>query len=460
MAAVSGPAATIAAVATAPGRGAVAIVRISGDAAWSIVRALAPDLPERPDPHRATVRWLRDGGERLDQALVLPFVAPRSFTGEDVVELHCHGGPAVVGRVLDAVLARGARPAAPGEFTRRAVERGRLDLLQAEAIAALVEAQGDAARRLALDHLDGALSRHLQPLREALVELQVHVEAAIDFSLEEHVYTITGEEIAARAAPIRGGLQALLATWSEGRMRAEGVRVGLVGLPNAGKSTLLNHLLGEERALVTDEPGTTRDWLEEGLQLDGVAYRVVDTAGLRETTDRVEALGVERARGRAAACDVLLVVVDAALPGDWWSEVSELVASRPWGLVWNKVDVVGARVAPPVVDLGGVGEVSCSLRTGEGTAGLRSLLRVLGERAGLRGEGGEGVVITRARHRVALQDALDALGRAVDAACSEVALECVALDLRLALDAVGSLTGAVTSEEILQRIFGSFCVGK
>ncbi len=446
---------TIVALATPVGEGAIAVVRLSGAQAFAIAGTIAR-LGAAPASHRAVLRTLRDGDDVLDQALVIPFVGPASATGEDVVELHCHGGRVTPRRVVDALVRAGARPAEPGEFTRRALARGRLDLLQVEAIADVIHAQSEAGHRLAQQHLAGELSAYIDAAKAQLVELLTLVEAAIDFADEEDVDVIAPAEVARRAVDVIGALDALLGTWNTGRLRHDGVRVAIVGAPNAGKSTLLNHLLGHDRALVTDVPGTTRDWLEEGWSLDGQLFRLVDTAGLRDTVDRVEALGVERARQIVDEADVAVVVVDATAPA-LDAALVEALRGRPWALVCNKCDLA----APAAADLGrgAVGRVDLSLRTGVGCDGLDDMLRALASAAGIAdGEGG--VAITRARHHVELLTAREALETAREGATIGVEHELMALDLRAALDALGRLTGAVTSDDVLRRILSDFCIGK
>lgn len=447
---------TIAALATAPGAAALGVIRVSGPAAFDVVRAIWPALGDPPESHRARVARLRDGNELLDEALVLPFVAPRSFTGEHVVELHCHGGPVTLQRVLDAVLRQGAKPADAGAFSRQALQNGKLDLVQVEAIADLVHAESTSAQRLALDHLAGRLSAAIDGAKEELTALVALVEAAIDFSLEEHVYSLPAAEIVERATPVRDAVAALLATYDDGRLRADGVRVAIVGRPNAGKSTLLNHLLGEDRALVTDIAGTTRDYLEEAVVLDGVRYHLVDTAGLRATEDAVEALGIERARAQMARADAALLVADASEP-DAALELRAELGALPHAVLWNKVDLLPGGTAQPLPEVGRSHRVS--LRTGEGVETLPELLRALAGEAGLDA-GRASVLIHRARHRELLQEAEAALERALTAAEAELGHELVAVDLQEALVALGGLTGAVTSDDVLARIFSDFCIGK
>lgn len=447
---------TIAAIATPSGEGAIGVIRLSGPQAVAIVRQLA-SLPAAVESHRALLRTLRREGDVLDQALVLPFLAPASFTGEDVVELHCHGGRVTLGRVLDACLAAGAVPAEPGEFSRRAMLNGKLDLVQVEAIADIIHAESEAAHRLAQSHLAGRLSQAIDDAKESLAELVTLVEAAIDFSLEEHVYSISASSIVERLARPLGVIRALLATYDAGRMQADGVRVAIVGRPNAGKSTLLNHLLGEERAIVTDVAGTTRDTIEESITLNGVRYVLVDTAGVRDTSDTVEAIGVDRARSAARSADVLVWVEDAATERGSLEELLGGTPPQPVVHVRNKVDLAPHTVdapAPPSPF-----RLDMSLKTGAGVDGIESALQGAAEAAGLAPRS-ESVLLSRARHRSLLEQALEALERAEGAAASELGHELVALDLRGGLDALGELTGAVTSDAVLNRIFGDFCIGK
>lgn len=443
---------TIVALSTPPGEGALGVIRCTGPRAVEVLSCLA-SFPQPPEDRRAYLRQLRDGDDILDEVVVVVFYGPRSFTGEDTVEISCHGGRITLQRVLDAMMARGARPAEPGEFSRRALENGRLDLVQVEAIADIIHAESVEAQKLAQSHLAGRLSAALDAIRAPLFELVVLVEAAIDFSLEEHVYTITPAEIAERAAPISAAMEALLSTYDDGRLRHDGVKLAIVGPPNAGKSSLLNHLLAEERAIVTDIAGTTRDYIEEACTIGGVHFRLIDTAGIRQTADRVEAIGVEHARRLAQSADVVLVVGDASKP-DELEPLFEELQGRAYGVLWNKTDLATPPVAAQAVAQGGV-----SLRTGEGVDALEPLLLALASDAGYQSAGGS-VLIARARHRDTLTEARDALQTAVNAAMMGLDHTFIALDLRASLDAIASMTGAITSDDILNRIFSGFCVGK
>ena len=468
------PRETIAAIATPAGEGAIGVVRISGPRALHVAHALA-GVPLDAASHRVHVRTLRHDGDVLDEAVVLTFRGPRSFTGEDVVELQCHGGSITLRRVLDAVLAQpGVHAAEPGAFSRQALLNGRLDLVQVEAIADIIHARSVAAQRLAQQHLAGRLSRDLAVIRERLFRVVTLVEAAIDFALEEDVYSISPAEIAAELAPALDGLRTLLATWDAGRLRHEGVRVAIVGRPNAGKSSLLNHLLGEDRALVTEIEGTTRDYLEEACELAGVRFVLVDTAGIRVTDDRVEALGVERARALAARADVVLLVADARDPAAAAALARELHVAVG-GVLWNKRDLVPAAAA---VDGGAATalpslpdplslpptwrdapQAHVSLLTGEAVELIPELLTQLADRAGYR-HTEETVLLSRARHRDTVAAAVASLERAIGAADAGMDHTFVALDLRAGLQSVASLTGAVTDDDILNAIFSDFCIGK
>lgn len=445
---------TIVALSTPPGEGALGVIRCTGPRAVEFLRTLA-SFASPPEDRRAYLRRLHFQEELLDEVVAVVFYGPRSFTGEDTVELSCHGGRITLQRVLDALFALGARPAEAGEFSRRALENGRLDLVQVEAIADIIHAESVEAQKLAQSHLSGRLSEALQAIRDPLFELVVFVEAAIDFALEEHVYTISAEEIAERAAPIEAAIEDLLATYDDGRLRHEGVRLAIVGPPNAGKSSLLNHLLKEERAIVTDIAGTTRDYIEESASIRGVHFRLVDTAGIRDTGDRVEAIGVEHSRRLAQSADVVLVVGDASQPESLHTIIEEL-EERPFGILWNKMDLVSH--APP--DRDGRQSAAVSLQTGAGLDALEDLLMSLAAEAGYLSTKGS-VLITRARHRDTLNEALSSLRAAVDAGLiGGLDHSFIALDLRAALDAIATMTGAITSDDILNTIFAGFCVGK
>lgn len=437
---------TIVAVATPPGIGAVGVVRLSGRDAVAIADVVAPGVAACP-PRRASVRRVMDGAVVVDEVVAIVFRGPASFTGEDVVELQGHGGTVTLDWIVERCVDAGARPAEAGEFTRRAVLNGRLDLVRAEAIADVIHARDRAGHRLAQAHLAGALSRRVDGLKDALAAVLVQLEAAIDFSLEEHVYSVSPSDVADGLAPVFDGLTALLDGADDGRLRHDGVRVALTGPPNAGKSTLLNALLGDDRAIVTPIAGTTRDVVTGEVVVGGIRYVLSDTAGLRETDDPVERIGVERARSAVDAADIVLDVrraPDGAAPMPAYA--------CPSVRVWTHVDVQDAPTAPEDA-------VACAVPTGAGVDALRAALTRLAREAGLR-DGGEGAVLTRARHRAEVRDAHGCIERAIEAAEAGFEHELIAHDVRLALDALGRLTGAITSDDVLARVFDGFCIGK
>ena len=456
----------IAAVATALGPGAVAIVRLSGPEAVAIASRLfrtprgAPPrtpLADRPS-HRVHHGWLVDpaSGERLDEALVLVMRGPRSFTGEDVVELQTHGGQAA-GAVLGACLREGARLAAPGEFTKRAFLHGRLDLAQAEAIGDVVDARTERALALALGQLEGRLSRDVAAARAALVALLARLEAEIDYP--DEIDPIDPGELRAGLDAVDGQLAAFLATARQGQVLREGAALAIVGRPNVGKSSLLNALLGRARAIVTDVPGTTRDVLEETLDLAGVPFRVVDTAGIRETHDVVEAIGVARSREALAQADLVALVVDLVDgPGEAEAQLAALAGDRPLVVVGNKLDAWDVAAGDPAARLAPLGgrAVAVSAATGEGLGALVEALVA----AALGGSAGASPTAVNARHRRSLEAAAERVGAARAAAAQGLAADFVAWDLKEAIAAMGEITGDALADEVIDEVFRRFCVGK
>lgn len=444
--------ATVAAVATAPGAAGIAVVRLSGPDATTIADALCPGAKTPPSKRPGGTFGLcrlRDpvSGELLDEALVLVFRAPHSYTGEDAVEFQVHGGRAAPRRVLAALLAAGAEPAGPGEFSRRAFLNGRLPLDRAEAVMDLVAAQTDRAARAAAEQLAGALGRRTDAAYDALLALCADVEATLDFTEEETPGLLPPDRFASRLDPVRADLAALADTFREGRLLREGALVVLSGPPNAGKSTLFNALLGADRAIVAAAPGTTRDSIEEALSLDGVPIRLADTAGLREASDPVEREGVDRARALAAGADLELRLVP---PGD-----EPPAGCGPGSIVvLSKCDLDAApRPIPP-------GAIRASARTGEGLDALRAEILVrLG--ASPARSGGQGAA-ANARHRALLATALAAIddARALYLARGEEAAVPAAGRLRAAAEALGAVTGRTYTDELLDTVFGRFCVGK
>jgi tRNA modification GTPase len=442
---------TIAALATAPGVGAIAIVRLSGPKARDIARALTGTTPR---PRHAELCTFRDAsGAALDRGLVLLFTGPQSFTGDDVVELHCHGGRIVSDALLAAVFALGARPAEAGEFTLRAFLNDKIDLLQAEAIADLVASSSAQAARAAVRSLEGEFSAAVTHVQQALTTVRVRIEAWLDFPDEELPFDAAPECIAELEA-IGVELDTLRARARSGRALRDGLSVAIAGAPNAGKSSLLNRLAGYDAAIVTEIPGTTRDPLREHLTLDGLPVTVVDTAGLRETSDPIEREGVRRARLEVARADRLLWVADAREPlaPALGSARAAVGGDAALTLVANKIDL--AELVPHVTSEQGTTVVYLSALTG---AGVDLLVTHLKDSAEL-GADSAGAFSARRRH-------LDALARThghVVAARSELkgALELAAEHLRNAQTALGELTGELTSDDLLGEIFATFCIGK
>jgi tRNA modification GTPase len=444
---------TIFAPATAPGRAALAIVRVSGPAAEDVCRCLTGRAP--PAPRRASLRRLHDPhrGEPLDEGLILWFPAPASFTGEDVLELQLHGGRAVIAALLEALSGlAGLRPAEPGEFTRRAFLNGRLDLTAVEGLADLIEAETRAQARQALRQLDGALGRLYEAWRQTLLSALARLEAEIDFAPEEDVPDDLIVAVQPEVRRLSAEIEAHLADGHRGERLRAGLTVAVVGPPNAGKSSLVNRLARREVAIVTPLPGTTRDVLEVHLDLAGYPVTLLDTAGLREATDEIEAEGVRRARARAEHADLRLVMFDGAT----WPNLDPATLAlldEAAIVVVNKSDLI-ARPAGLVV--GDRPALSVSCLTG---AGVAALLDALAERAARLFGLGDEPVLTRARHRAALRDAAAALARFA-AAPEQTELALLAEDLHLAARALGRITGQVAVDDVLDRIFAEFCIGK
>jgi tRNA modification GTPase len=441
---------TIAAIATPPGRGGIGIVRLSGAAVPRIARAVLGSLPP---PRRATLALARDArGAALDEGIALYFPAPRSYTGEEVLEFHGHGGPVVMHALLGAFLDAGARLAEPGEYTRRAFLNGRLDLAQAEAVADLIDAASAEAARSALRSLEGEFSAAVRDLAGALAELRALTEAMLDFP-EEEVDELHRDDARARLEAARAALEDLLGRSRQGSLLREGVHVVIAGRPNVGKSSLLNRLAGAERAIVTPVPGTTRDLVREDIGIGGVPLHVVDTAGLREARDEVERIGVERAWQELARADVVLAVMEAHTgEGEEDRAILERFASSlPAGAVrlrvFNKIDLA-ARGAERRGS-----ELWLSAKTGEGVELLRAALL---EAAGWE-RSGESVFLARERHLRALERAR---GHLEAAERERARWELFAEELRLAHQVLGAITGEFTTEDLLGEIFSRFCIGK
>ena len=446
---------TIAAIATPPGRGAIAIVRISGPAAPQIAARVFRSARALRPRHATGGEIVDAAGARIDEGLALFFPGPQSYTGEDVLELHVHGSPAVAREVLIAAFAAGARLAGPGEFTRRAFLHGKIDLASAEAVAELISSENVAAARAAAAGLSGGLAREVDAMRAALAEVLEELAAAIDFP--DEVETPPAERLAERIGAVRERIGELAATWERGRVVREGIAVAIVGPPNAGKSSLLNALLGDERALVSELPGTTRDTIEESLALDGATFRLIDTAGIRAHADRLEAAGIERTERALERARVALVVVDGAVRLS--SDARQLLRqtrTRERIVLFNKSDLGGAgfeeREAPERDALFG------SARDGATLDAVRDALTSLVAAS-------ETIDLSlphlgTARQADAALEANRALAYAQETLNSGAPADLISGDLMRAVRALGELTGREADERLLDAIFARFCIGK
>ena len=445
------PADTIAAIATAPGRGGIGVVRVSGASLSELAAALCGRVPT---PRKAMfARFLDADGVTLDEGIALYFPAPASFTGEDVLELQGHGGPVVMQMLLERCLELGARLAEPGEFTRRAFLNGKLDLAQAESVADLIEASTAAAARSALRSLSGRFSEEIHRIVDALIDLRMLVEATLDFP-EKEIEFLEQARALPRLDTIRQQLQDVLDRARQGALLRSGLNVVLVGEPNVGKSSLLNQLTGEDRAIVTEVAGTTRDALRETVQIEGIPLHIIDTAGLRETEDAVERIGIERTWREIERADVILRLVDARV-GASASATEAIDARLPQAveriIIANKIDLVGLEAGR--VEENGVVRLQVSAKKGAGMELVRAeLLRVAGWQAH-----GEDLILARERHLQALRAALAHIGTA---AGQSAALELFAEELRLAQDVLGEITGEFSADDLLGVIFSRFCIGK
>lgn len=472
---------SIAAISTPVGEAGIGIIRVSGPGARGIMDKVfrpgahpeacqgagsggLPGLGAGPSSHRLVYGhvWDPESGEVLDEAMACFMAAPRTYTREDVLEIDVHSGPHTLSRVLGTVLAAGARLAEPGEFTRRAFLNGRLDLAQAEAVMGLIRAQTDAARRAAMEGLDGRLSREVRRIRRGIMEVLAYIEATLDFP-EEEIDPVTPGWMESRLEEARAAVEVLVAGARTGRILREGLPTVIAGRPNVGKSSLLNALLGTERAIVTSVPGTTRDAIEEGLNVRGIPLRIIDTAGLREAADAVEKIGVERSRELVHRAGLVLLVLDAAegLTAEDEEIARELVRTGvPALVVLNKRDLGQPAVTEREIHrvLPATGVLLVSALTGEGLADLEEAIyrTVTGGQAIL----GEGATVGTARQEAALRETGRHLDEALSALREIGGLDLAAIDLRAAAESLGRITGETAGEDLLDQIFSQFCIGK
>lgn len=454
---------TIAAIATAPGEGGIGIVRISGSQAADVADALFHTKKiksfHEAEPYRLYFGHVVRKGQRVDEGLAVYMKAPHSYTGEDVVEIQIHGSTEALRETLELALENGALPASRGEFTKRAFLNGRLDLSQAEAVMDIIEARGSAALSQAESHLSGALSRFVKMSRDELTDLITKLEVTIDYP-EEDLEDLTNEQIGEGLDGIEKSLSSLLKRSEEGRIIKDGLRTAIVGRPNAGKSSLLNALLQEDRAIVTDIPGTTRDTIEESIKIGGVPLVLMDTAGLRETDNKVEKIGIERAKKSMEQADLVLAVIDGSHPLE--KEDKELLSSlkgRKSMVILNKYDL------PQEVDeeeikalTGDAPVVSLSARYGSGMEELEEALRRLTETQDR--DAGRRLFLTNLRHVDLVKKALEAVRRAQQSLKDGMPADCIIVDLVEAWNRMGEITGETVDNELINKIFERFCVGK
>lgn len=446
---------TIVAISTPLGRGGIGIVRLSGPHALSIGQGLVLTSAELEHARARLADVLDpDSNQKIDEAVVTYFARPHSYTGEDLVEIAAHGSPVVLELLVRLALRAGARLARPGEFTERAFLAGRIDLTQAEAVRDLIEAHTLYQVRVAAEQMGGALSRRIQPAKQKLVELIALLEAGIDFA-EDDVEITPGQEIVTRIDTINSELQAIAGSFEHGRLVHSGLRLAIVGRPNVGKSSLFNRLLERERAIVTAQPGTTRDLVSDRLSLGGIPVELVDTAGLREAKNEAEAIGIRKSREMLADADVVMVILDASVPlrGDERELIASLAGRRAL-VVRNKSDLNdGAEVAPDLP----LPSVTTSALTGDGIQALRDALAEFVRNPAGETESG---VLTSLRHFEAVSGAIASLSTARDAVGQKIPHEMLLLDLYAGLRNLDSLTGETTADDILNQIFSTFCIGK
>ncbi len=452
---------TIAAISTPPGRGGIAIIRISGENALAVADAVFSGGVKlsRAGSHTVHYGFIKHNGETIDEVLATVMRAPKTFTREDVVEISAHGGTAAARKVLEACLAAGAEPAEPGEFTKRAFLNGRIDLSQAEAVIDVINAENNLSRKNAVSQLQGSLSREIREIRGELVHLAAAMQVIIDYP-DEDLADVTEEDILDTLTACKAKADRLLSTADSGAVLRDGIRAAIAGKPNVGKSSLLNALARYDRAIVTDVAGTTRDTIEERVDLDGVPLVLIDTAGIRDTSDAVEKIGVERSRRSVAEADLVIVVIDGSTGLDGGDrDILESTADLNRIILLNKTDLGSGVSAREVKEKAGMCPIiEVSALTGAGIDELRAAVSDMYKLGAI--ESGTGAVITNARHKSALIKAASALESGINALHSAMPTDIVSIDIGEAITALGEITGETVSDAVVKDIFHSFCVGK
>ena len=467
---------TICAIATATG-GALGIIRVSGPEAISIADSIFTPvgsdkrkLQER-QPYTLAFGRITDGsGNIIDEVLISIFRAPHSYTGEDSVEISCHGSSYILQKVMQLLMKNGCTPAAPGEYTQRAFLNGKMDLSQAEAVADLIASHSEASHRIAMNQMRGAFSRELAALRNQLLHLTSLMELELDFSDHEELEFADRSELLNVADKIRQTVSSLIGSFRVGNAIKNGVPVAIVGETNAGKSTLLNQLVGEERAIVSDIHGTTRDTIEDTITIGTATFRFIDTAGIRDTTDTIESIGIERTMQKISQAEIVLLLIDSTQASQQYAllapKVLPLCKGKSLIIAYNKADIAGDTkppyvadlTSPEYVDLSSVDEILISAKTGQGIDTLRHLLCTL---AAVDSDSSSGVIVSNLRHLSALNTALADIERVLDGLASGLPSDLISQDLRSCLYALGEITGGeIQTDEVLGNIFSHFCVGK
>ncbi|AWI07486.1 tRNA uridine-5-carboxymethylaminomethyl(34) synthesis GTPase MnmE [Clostridium drakei] len=454
---------TIAAISTVLGEGGISIIRVSGDKALKITSALFRGVNEKKldDIKPYTIRYgfiiEKDTGDTLDEVLLSYMKAPRSFTAEDTVEINCHGGVVATKRILEEVVKNGARIAEPGEFTKRAFLNGRIDLSQAEAVIDIIRAKTELSMKSAVAQSKGKVSEEISSIRNKLLEIVAHIEATVDYP-EDDLEEVTADKVTIQLKDVVEGMDNILKTAEEGKIIREGLNTVIVGKPNVGKSSLLNSLLKEKRAIVTEIPGTTRDVIEEYINIDGVPVKIVDTAGIRETSDFVEKIGVEKSKEKINEADLIILMLDLSRELDNEDkEIIDYIEDKKYIILLNKSDLGGKINKEDIKNLNYNYIVETSAKTGEGLDKLKECIRELF----FKGEvTSKDILITNSRHKEALIRAKESCDQALDALRNTSAIDLASIDIRNAWMRLGEITGDTLEEDIINKIFSEFCLGK